>query len=67
MRWPKVFWTIERQCPSCGSDALRRSQMRGFIERCILKVIGMKAFRCESCDRRQVGFPEVEVKREKEK
>jgi hypothetical protein len=39
-------------CPECHSNALRRSQMRGVVERSILKPFGWRAYRCEDCDHR---------------
>ena len=56
MSWAKMTGTKEHRCPNCGSEALRRSQMRGLIERGVLRVIGIRAFRCESCDQRHYGF-----------
>jgi hypothetical protein len=37
-------------------EAVRRSQMRGFVERGTLRLIGMRAYRCESCDQRHYNF-----------
>jgi hypothetical protein len=45
-----------RNCPECGSTAVRRSQMRGFLERGLLRPVGVRAYRCESCDARHYGF-----------
>jgi hypothetical protein len=45
-----------RKCPQCGSVTVRRSQMRGFLERGVLRPVGLRAFRCESCDARHFGF-----------
>jgi C4-type Zn-finger protein len=39
----------ERKCPECGSGNMRRSQMRGFWERGVLRTIGVRAYRCERC------------------
>jgi transcriptional regulator NrdR family protein len=55
--------TEVRKCPECGSGAVRRSQMRGFLERGILRPVGLRAFRCESCDARHYGFERIEEKR----
>jgi len=46
----------ERLCPSCKSEKVRRSQMRGLLERGLLKPLGMKAYRCERCDARFYRF-----------
>ena len=45
-----------RKCPECGSTTVRRSQMRGFLERGVLRPVGLRAYRCESCDARHYGF-----------
>jgi hypothetical protein len=45
-----------RQCPDCKSEKVRRSQMRGLLERGLLKPLGMKAYRCERCDARFYRF-----------
>ena len=42
----------ERKCPECGSGQVRRSQMRGFWENGVLRAVGVRAYRCESCDNR---------------
>jgi DNA-directed RNA polymerase subunit RPC12/RpoP len=39
----------ERKCPECGSGNMRRSQMRGFWERGVLRTTGVRAYRCERC------------------
>jgi hypothetical protein len=54
-----------QRCPDCGSEALRRSQMRGLLERGLLRVIGVRAFRCESCDKRHYALLLREVLTEK--
>src|SRR5712675_1304524 len=46
----------ERKCPECGSGNMRRSQMRGFWERGVLRTIGVRAYRCEKCDHRYNEF-----------
>jgi predicted RNA-binding Zn-ribbon protein involved in translation (DUF1610 family) len=51
-----------QQCPKCGSKEVRRSQMRGIVERGVLKLVGVKAYRCESCDWRYYGFRGMETK-----
>ena len=50
------------KCPECGSGAVRRSQMRGILERGVYRVIGMRAYRCEACDYRYLQFKRTEVK-----
>jgi ssDNA-binding Zn-finger/Zn-ribbon topoisomerase 1 len=46
----------KRKCPACGGERVRRSQMRGFLERRILRTVGLRAYRCESCDKRHYVF-----------
>jgi hypothetical protein len=46
----------ERQCPACKSAKVRRSQMRGLLERGLLKRLGVKAYRCAQCDARFYRF-----------
>ena len=52
-----------RKCPECGSGTVRRSQMRGFLERGVLRPVGLRAFRCETCDARHYGFERVPEKK----
>jgi ribosomal protein L37AE/L43A len=47
----------KRMCPVCKSRALHRSQMHGVLERRILRLVGVRAFRCDKCDHRFYGFP----------
>lgn len=56
----------KRKCPECGSEQVRRSQMRGFLERSLFRIIGLRAHRCESCDYRYYEFKRIEVKSEKQ-
>ena len=49
-----------RKCPECGSERVRRSQMRGFLERVVLRTVGLRAYRCESCDKRHYAFEGIE-------
>jgi transposase-like protein len=42
-------------CPRCGA-AVHRSQMRGFLERGILRPVGVRAYRCSGCDERFLRF-----------
>lgn len=44
-----------QECPKCGSDEVRRSQMQGLMER-VLRLIGFRAYRCERCDDRYYKF-----------
>jgi len=53
------------KCPKCGSAEVRRSHMRGLVERGVLKLVGVKAYRCESCDWRYYAFCRTETKHEK--
>ena len=55
----------ERKCPECGSGNMRRSQMRGFWERGVLRTIGVRAYRCEKCDHRYYEFRLGKDKHEK--
>jgi hypothetical protein len=50
------LWHKERKCPECKSKMVRRSHMRGLLERGLLKPLGVKAFRCEKCDARFYRF-----------
>jgi hypothetical protein len=52
----KAARTKVRRCRECGSDEVRRSQMRGFVERVVLRALGIRAYRCEACDRRYYSF-----------
>ena len=61
----KLFLTEERKCPECGSGNMRRSQMRGFWERGVLRTIGVRAYRCERCDDRYYEFRLGKDKHEK--
>jgi hypothetical protein len=45
-----------KMCPTCRSGKLHRSQMRGFMERGVLRNLGIRAFRCEECDERFYRF-----------
>jgi len=54
--------TEKRYCPECRSQKVRRSQMRGFWERGVLKMIGVRAYRCEGCDKRYYKFKCIEDK-----
>jgi predicted RNA-binding Zn-ribbon protein involved in translation (DUF1610 family) len=51
-----------RKCPKCGSEEVRRSQMKGLAERGVLKMLGVRAYRCESCDWRYYGIRGIEAR-----
>jgi Zn-finger nucleic acid-binding protein len=46
----------KRICPKCRAAELHRSQMHGLIERSILRPVGIRAYRCSSCDERFLRF-----------
>jgi hypothetical protein len=46
----------KRICPRCRAAQLHRSQMRGVIERNILRPVGIRAYRCAVCDQRFLRF-----------
>ena len=54
-----------RKCPECGSGDMRRSRRRGFWERVVLRMVGVKAYRCERCFYRYYEFWRGEAKHEK--
>jgi len=58
----KEIRTEKRYCPECRSQQVRRSHLRGFWERGVLKMIGVRAYRCESCDKRYYEFKGIEDK-----
>ena len=39
-------------CPRCGSETLHRSHREGFYERVVMKLVGVRPYRCESCNER---------------
>lgn len=45
-----------RICPRCRAAELHRSQMRGLVERNILRPVGIRAYRCAACDERFLRF-----------
>jgi len=51
-----ILTKAEKSCPACRSGSLHRSQMRGIVERGILRTIGLRAFRCSRCDERFFRF-----------
>lgn len=47
-------------CPNCESEAIRRSERRGFVERVFLRLALVWPYCCDHCDLRFWGFqPEV--------
>ena len=49
----------KRICPNCRAAELQRSQMRGLIERSILRPAGIRAYRCAACDERFLRFGSI--------
>ena len=47
--------TPKRFCPCCGSDQILKSRFRGTIERLLLRVVRLQAYRCCDCDKRFYG------------
>jgi DNA-directed RNA polymerase subunit RPC12/RpoP len=39
-------------CPRCGSERLHRSHRDGALERYVLRLVGVRPYRCESCNER---------------
>jgi C4-type Zn-finger protein len=60
----KEYQVEERKCPECGIGGMRRSRMREPWERVVLRTIGVKAYRCESCFYRYYEFRHGEAKHE---
>jgi hypothetical protein len=48
--------TVAFACPHCQSKTTHRSKRRGTSESTVLRVIPMRPFRCEDCDRRFYAF-----------
>jgi len=46
----------KRICPRCRAGEIHRSQMRGLVERSILRPVGIRAYRCAVCDERFLRF-----------
>lgn len=46
----------KRICPNCRAAELHRSQMRGLVERGLLRPMGIRAYRCAACDGRFLRF-----------
>ena len=49
---------MKRDCPHCRSVETSRSHRRGTIERYLLRVVGIRPFRCLNCDVRFYDFCE---------
>ena len=49
-------WRLSRECPHCGSLAVRRSARKDLFEVLVLPLLLLRPFRCEDCDRRHYGF-----------
>jgi hypothetical protein len=43
-------------CPTCESQAIRRSSRKGFVERILLRMALVWPYRCDDCDSRFWGF-----------
>jgi DNA-directed RNA polymerase subunit RPC12/RpoP len=39
-------------CPSCGSQAVRRSLRHGFVENVLYRILAIRPYRCMACDLR---------------
>jgi hypothetical protein len=37
-------------CPRCGSERLHRSHRRNGYERTFIRIVGLRPYRCESCN-----------------
>jgi hypothetical protein len=42
-------------CPNCCSKKVRRSRRNGVFEKTLLKVLGVRPYRCKECDERYFG------------
>ena len=47
---------MKRNCPHCRSIETFRSHRRGAVERYLLRVVGVRPFRCLNCDVRFYDF-----------
>jgi hypothetical protein len=47
---------MKRSCPHCRSVETFRSHRRGTVERFLLRVVGVRPFRCLNCDVRYYDF-----------
>jgi len=65
MNATKEVKTGGRKCPACRSKQVRRSQMQGFWEHGVLRAVGVRAYRCENCDKRHYGFEGIDGKSDK--
>jgi hypothetical protein len=43
-------------CPRCKEHRTRRSPRRGFFEETLLRLVWMRPYRCQGCDRRFFAF-----------
>lgn len=43
------MWT---HCPECQSENIYKSRRKGWLEAVVLKLIHVRAYRCQSCDLR---------------
>jgi hypothetical protein len=41
-----------RQCPKCGGTNVHRSRRKGFYERVLLRLRGLRPYRCVGCNHR---------------
>jgi YgiT-type zinc finger domain-containing protein len=39
-------------CPRCNSSKIHRSRRKGLVDRSLLRVLGVHAYRCKECDER---------------
>ena len=39
-------------CPSCGSESVRRSYRVGLVEKLFYRLIGLRPYRCTTCEAR---------------
>jgi hypothetical protein len=51
-----VFAKVLHRCPKCGSESVKRSRRRGFVERVVLWFLRVWPYRCEKCDTRNWDF-----------
>ena len=42
-------------CPNCRGNMIRRSRRNGVFEKTLLKVLGVRPYRCKGCDERYFG------------
>jgi len=51
--------SLKRPCPRCHSDEVFRSHRRGAMEKYVLRLVGMRPYRCVNCDARFYGLSSV--------